>query len=188
VSRRRKVAPVPGEIFPPAYPTAEALYEHRDAVARSLAACGVASRHLEDVTQDVLIAAWETICEGRYRPDTSLDAGSALGRFLCGGVAWRLASHHRCRAHVRREIPCGAPHGMTDEPVGPDPAAQFEARATLRAVAELPERYRAALAVVIQPLARADYAQSLGISAIVAANRLRIARVVLADRVVRGCR
>lgn len=109
---------------------------------------GVAERDLEDVFQDVLLAAltaWERYDPSRYSRGTPLEdaeddqelieASAALARLrplhAAGplvnwlfGIAWRQVSHYRERAHRRREVLVGLhvppPPGAVDLQPSPE--------------------------------------------------------------------
>ncbi|KYF62318.1 hypothetical protein BE04_14825 [Sorangium cellulosum] len=53
-------------------------------------ACGVAASDCEDALQDVLIAAWRAVQEGRYRPDPRAERRRALRGLNPATTARRL--------------------------------------------------------------------------------------------------
>lgn len=70
--------------------------EHAGFLWRTLRHLGVRERDLEDVCQDVFLVAHRRL--DSFRGESSI-------RTWLYGIAVRLASEHRRRAHVRREIP-----------------------------------------------------------------------------------
>jgi RNA polymerase sigma-70 factor, ECF subfamily len=74
--------------------------DHAGFLWRALRHLGVRERDLEDVCQDVFLVAHRRLAD--FRGDSSL-------RTWLYGIAVRLASEHRRRAHVRREIPTSEP-------------------------------------------------------------------------------
>jgi len=70
--------------------------EHARFLWRALRHLGVRESDIQDVCQDVFLVAHRR--QGEFRGDSSL-------RSWLYGIAIRLASEHRRRAHVRREIP-----------------------------------------------------------------------------------
>jgi RNA polymerase sigma-70 factor (ECF subfamily) len=134
-----------------ARPTFETVYATGLPYLRqSLRWLGVADRDLDDVLQDVMLAAYRGL--DSYDPERAARAGSdrdrdkddpeeggelgadmgappvaadGLKRWLLG-IAWRQASHYRERAYRRREVPVGA--GATWPFHLPDPGLSSEQR------------------------------------------------------------
>ncbi|XXX71719.1 sigma-70 family RNA polymerase sigma factor [Sorangium sp. So ce134] len=169
---------------------------------RSLRLLGVAEPDLDDLCQEVLLAAYESL--DRFDPDypassppTPQEAapsgdppprdarrqhGSAEARWVFG-IAWRKVSHYLDRAYRRREVPNGLHPGPYHQAADPTPSSEQR----------LAERERLALAVevlgTIAPERRillvlheayevpiVDVARALGINYNTATNRLRLAR------------
>jgi RNA polymerase sigma-70 factor (ECF subfamily) len=134
-----------------ARPTFETVYTTGlPYVRQSLRWLGVEDRDLDDVLQDVMLAAYRGL--DSYDPERAAKAGSdsdrgedepggagepradlgapptpadGLKRWLLG-IAWRQASHYRDRAYRRREVPVGA--GATWPFHPPDPSLSSEQR------------------------------------------------------------
>jgi RNA polymerase sigma-70 factor (ECF subfamily) len=130
----------------------------------------------EDVAQEALVRAWKAI--GRFDPNRA-----RLTTWLYRIVA------NLCRDHQRRARPEALPDGF--DPV--DPAAGAEerlaagqqARAMAAALAELPDRQRAALALVYEEgLSGAEAARALGVSAKAVERLLARGRQFLRTRLV----
>ncbi|XXX73760.1 sigma-70 family RNA polymerase sigma factor [Sorangium sp. So ce134] len=133
--------------------------------------------------QNVLIAAWIAIQEGRYRPDPRADPRRALQGWL-HGITWRQAGHHLGRAHVRREVPVDEPRALVDEG-NIDPEGRLLARAALRALVDLPARQGELLLAAAGPQTITAHARSHGLNPATTARRLHVARQALADRIAR---
>ncbi|AUX33523.1 MULTISPECIES: RNA polymerase sigma factor [Sorangium] len=169
---------------------------------RSLRLLGVAEPDVDDLAQEVLLAAYESL--DRFDPaypaasppppqeagpagelpprDARRQHGDAAARWVYG-IAWRKVSHYLDRAYRRREVPNGLHPGPYHQAA--DPAPNSEER--------LARRERLALAVevlgTIAPNRRillvlheayevpiVDIARALGINYNTATNRLRLAR------------
>ncbi|MDC0681724.1 RNA polymerase sigma factor [Sorangium atrum] len=174
-----------------------------ETLPRSLRLLGVAAPDVEDLVQDVLLAAYESL--DRFDPDYPASAsssppreadaageppqrdgrrprGSAEARWLFG-IAWRKVSKHLERAYRRREVPDGlhpAPRGHAV-----DPAPSSEQRVVERERLELaidvlstiaPERRVLLVLHEACEVPIVEIARELGINYNTAANRLRLAR------------
>ncbi|WP_437593740.1 RNA polymerase sigma factor [Sorangium sp. So ce1000] len=174
-----------------------------ETLPRSLRLLGVAAPDIDDLVQEVLLAAYESL--DRFDPDYPASAsssppreadsagdppqrdgrrprGSAEARWLFG-IAWRKVSHHLKRAYRRREVPDGllpAPRGQAG-----DPAPSSEQRAVERERLELalgvlstiaPERRILLVLHEAYEVPIVEIARELGINYNTAANRLRLAR------------
>jgi RNA polymerase sigma-70 factor (ECF subfamily) len=158
----------------PVYPSLAAIIALRHIILRVLWGCGVALRHLEDVYQDCLIAAWQAIETGRFRPDPALDPSVALRRWVVG-LSWRQGLKHMDRAANRREVPASDPWAAAQEP-GTDTPGTLDAREALRAMARLPKRYRDVLGAFARGELIRDYAREHGMQEGTAWSQLRRAR------------
>ncbi|WP_437538138.1 sigma-70 family RNA polymerase sigma factor [Sorangium sp. So ce726] len=174
-----------------------------ETLPRSLRLLGVAAPDIDDLVQDVLLAAYESL--DRFDPDYPASAsssppreadsagdppqrdgrrprGSAEARWLFG-IAWRKVSKHLERAYRRREVPGGlhpAPRGQAV-----DPAPSSEQRVAERERLELaidvlstiaPERRVLLVLHEAWEVPIVEIARELGINYNTAANRLRLAR------------
>lgn len=187
VSRRKRGLPparaLSMPLRPAVSPPLDALVAERRLIAARLVAYGVPARDREDVLQNVLIAAWRAIQEGRYRPDPRADPRRALQGWL-HGITWRQAGHHRGRAHVRREVPVDEPRALVDEG-SVDLEGRLLARAALRALVELPAHHGELLLAAAGPQTITAYARAHGLNPATTARRLQVARKALADRIAR---
>lgn len=144
--------------------------------------CGVGEADVPDVRQEVLLAAHLAIQAGDYRPDPAQDPADALKAWIFG-FCWRIASHHRQAAWVRREIPSGL-----DRSVAVDPRQRLEARSDLLALRHLGRTDRAML------IARADrdpitqLASERGMPRLLAARRIRRSRSIVDAIIRKGAR
>ncbi|WP_437767744.1 sigma-70 family RNA polymerase sigma factor [Sorangium sp. So ce281] len=174
-----------------------------ETLPRSLRLLGVAAPDIDDLVQDVLLAAYESL--DRFDPDYPASAsppppreadsavdppqrdgrrprGTAEARWLFG-IAWRKVSKHLERAYRRREVPDGlhpAPRGQAV-----DPAPSSEQRVVERERLELaidvlstiaPERRVLLVLHEACDVPIVEIARELGINYNTAANRLRLAR------------
>ncbi|WP_437320237.1 RNA polymerase sigma factor [Sorangium sp. So ce385] len=169
---------------PAVSPPIEALVAERRLIAAVLVACGVHARDCEDVLQNVLMAAWRAVQEGRYRPDPRADPRRALQGWL-RGITWRQAGHHLGRAHVRREVPVDEPRALVDEGCV-DLEERLLARAALRALVELPAHHGELLLAAAGPQTITAYARAHALNPATTARRLHVAREALAARIARG--
>ncbi|WP_437907994.1 sigma-70 family RNA polymerase sigma factor [Sorangium sp. So ce327] len=173
-----------------------------DVLPSALRLLGVAEPDIDDLSQEILLAAYESL--DRFDPaypastaspldeadsagdppqrDGRRQQGSAEARWVFG-IAWRKVSRYMDRAYRRREVPTGlhpAPHVQAV-----DPAPSSEQRVADR------ERLELAIAVLgtIAPERRillvlheafdvpiVEIARELGINYNTACNRLRLAR------------
>ncbi|XXY48973.1 sigma-70 family RNA polymerase sigma factor [Sorangium sp. So ce269] len=171
----------PAARHPSQRPPVEAILAERSIILAVIVASGVPARDRADVEQDITIGAWRSVERGMYRPDPADEPRKALRRWLWG-VAWRKAGHYIGSAYVRRTVLNAQPFGLLHEPAGPNLEAQFQARETLEALADLPGWQREALLAVDAPVSLVQYAKARGMHPGTAASRLRIARAMLALR------
>lgn len=159
---------------------------------------GVAASDLDDVVQEILLAAYKSL--DRFDPAWSppeREAGSAghpsrrddwrqhrsaEARWVLG-IAWRKVSHHLDRAYRRREVPAGLHPALRHETVDPAPISEqciaererLElAREVLRTIA--PERRVVLVLYEAYEVPLVDIARELGIKYNTASTRLRLAR------------
>lgn len=128
-----RIGPSSGQEF------TRALESLRPNVARALTRLGVPRRHLDDITQDVLFAAFKAA--PRYDPRRSSLAG------WLHGFAMNLASHYRQRASTRHEeLNDRTPSLPSNDAPADDVIASSEERTVIRLALELvPPRERAVL-------------------------------------------
>ncbi|WP_437293835.1 RNA polymerase sigma factor [Sorangium sp. So ce426] len=166
---------------------------------------GVAERDVDDVLQDVMIAAYHALdrfdprrCsdEARTRhppcghapglergaPQTASPLGEPLRRWLFG-IAWRQVGHYRERAHRRREIAAGAgaswPFELADPGLTSEQLLAREQSGQLvgRLLGGIDTERRVVLIMHdLLDVATADIARDLDVKENTVRNRLRLAR------------
>jgi RNA polymerase sigma-70 factor (ECF subfamily) len=94
---------------------AEVFAQHGDFVWRTLQRLGVRDADLEDVAQDVFLVVGRQL--------RGFEGHSKITTWLYG-ICVRVASTHRRRAWVRREIPTSEPLDGPDPEGGPDDALE----------------------------------------------------------------
>jgi RNA polymerase sigma-70 factor (ECF subfamily) len=176
----------PNPLSPPAVPGPTAEFrrivdEHVAFLWRALRHLGVRERDLEDVCQDVFLVAHRRMAD--FRGDSSL-------RTWLYGIAVRLASEHRRRAQVRREIPTSEPplDVATDqqENVAADHQLErHELRQRLQNILEQLDEDKRAVFVLyeIEDLDMKEVAKAVGCPLQTAYSRLHAARRFVADAV-----
>ncbi|MGK4002814.1 sigma-70 family RNA polymerase sigma factor [Sorangium sp. So ce1036] len=108
-------------------------------IARSLRGTQATREDVKDLTQDVLLAAWEASEEERYRPDPDAPPVRALRAWL-RALAFHRVSHHLEAARTRREELVADPPDVEREPTAERDLEREELRlALLDALRELPE-------------------------------------------------
>ncbi|WP_437835344.1 RNA polymerase sigma factor [Sorangium sp. So ce1153] len=156
----------------------ERIVAERRWIAALVSAGGVSPRDREDVVQNVILAAWMAVEEGRYRPDASVDPRRALLGWLYG-IVWRKVGHHLKRAWIRREIPVADPWSVQPEPPRDDDLlvqARERILAVRLAVSRLPQRDREMLALCAVGHGLRDVARRLGMPSSTAVRRVGRAR------------
>ncbi|XXT19310.1 sigma-70 family RNA polymerase sigma factor [Sorangium sp. So ce429] len=90
----------------------------RRLVARSLRATRATRADVDDLTQDVMLAAWEAGEEGRYRPDPDTEATGMppLERWVRRLVYHRVDHHLRSARHRREELAAELPEVEHEAP------------------------------------------------------------------------
>ncbi|WP_437590457.1 RNA polymerase sigma factor [Sorangium sp. So ce1000] len=111
----------------------------RAAIASGLRGTQATREDVKDLSQDVLLAAWEASEAGRYRPDPSMEPARALAVWM-RTLAYHRVRHHRASARVRREEPRAEPPQTEHETPTPDQALEREEMrlAFLEALHQLP--------------------------------------------------
>jgi RNA polymerase sigma-70 factor (ECF subfamily) len=148
-------------------------------VRRMLLRFGVASADLDDVTQEVLLGAWQAIREGRFRPRGGSPLDGSLRAWLCG-IAFRQSSHYRNVAHRRREVP--VPDFRTA--MGAEGSYRLDdqlvARAVLRKLRVLSPELQEVLALAAGGATGDEIAEVIRTPLMTAASRIRRGRAVFA--------
>lgn len=175
-------------------------------VRQALRWLGVAEPDLDDVVQDVMLAAYRAL--PRFNPDhpgsrsdarasgqqhaarapasrtpsPEQDASNALKRWLFG-IAWRQVSHYRDRAHRRREVPVGAGTCWPLHVLDPRPSSEqmMASEQRIKLVCELltrVDRDRRAVLIMYDLLdvPVAEIARELQLKEGTVRSRLRLAR------------
>ena len=159
------------EAVPRVVPTAQEVFaEHAPFVLRSVRRLGVRESEVEDVAQEVFMIV--------HRKLGTWNGTSTLRTWLFG-IALRVASAHRRKAHVRREVLDG---GTAAQPSVPpeqqDALRRKELRAQLdRALDTLDENKRAVFVLYeLEGVPMTEIAEGLGCALFTAYGRLREAR------------
>lgn len=160
----------PGGFGPPVYVDHTAILALAPLIRRIVRMMGVAERHIDDVVQDCVFAAWYSMSRGRFRARDGLTIDQAL-RAWVAGVAMNQALNWQARAFNRREVPSANPRRF--EPAGEDPAPRYDAREVLSlAVRRLPVKLRPVLALALRGFGATEIAIALNVSLWVAWRRL----------------
>ncbi|WP_437650737.1 RNA polymerase sigma factor [Sorangium sp. So ce362] len=165
-----------------------------ETLPRTFRLLGVAEADIDDLLQEVLLAAYRSL--DRFDPtwcppaDDADPAGrdawrqhrSAEARWVFG-IAWRKVGHYLDRAHRRREVPSGLLPAPCGEAVDPAPLSEQRAveRERLGLVIDVlwtlaPERRLLLVLHEAYEVPLVEIARELGINYNTATNRLRLAR------------
>jgi RNA polymerase sigma-70 factor (ECF subfamily) len=156
----------------PSAPSAHAVFtEHAAFVLRSVRRLGVRESEVEDVAQEVFVVVHRKLATWN---------GTSTMRTWLFGIALRVASAHRRKAHVRRELPDGgrAEPSLSTPPVQAETVRHKELRAQLdRALDTLDENKRAVFVLYeLEGVPMTEIAEGLGCALFTAYGRLREAR------------
>ncbi|XXT14435.1 sigma-70 family RNA polymerase sigma factor [Sorangium sp. So ce429] len=165
------------------YLEAVELLEQRPLIRSTLRARGIRAADLDDVTQETVLGAWRSMRAGRFRPSPDQPPVDALRAWLAA-VALRQASHHRDKAHRRREVPTVEPHRLAAF-AAHSPEPRLMARGLLRAFHQLRAELREVLALTATGLTMREIAEALAIPRPTVATRLRLARRLFARSLTR---
>jgi RNA polymerase sigma-70 factor (ECF subfamily) len=196
----------PASVLPLDRPSFETVYTVGLSFLRqALRWLGVAERDLDDVLQDVMLAAYRALDsfdpargargarDDEPRCERGLSVGSKVPRDASApceplkrwlfGIAWRQAGHYRDRAHRRREVAVGAGTSWPFDVADPSPSSeQLLAREESGAIVgrllgqiEL-ERRLVLIMHDLLDLSIAEIARELDVKENTARNRLRLAR------------
>jgi len=150
-------------------------YDNVDLVWRALFRLGVTKPDLPDAVQEVFLVAYRKLPEFEDR--------SKLSTWLYG-ISYRVASDHRQRAHVRREIGDGpAVLARRDDRAGPEELAQHRERVALldELLAELrPEQREVFVMFELEELGGKEIAAIVESPVKTVFSRLRLAREAFA--------
>lgn len=156
------------------------ITKHVPHIRSTLRGLGVADVDLDDVAQEVVLGAWTTSQAGHFCPRPGARLSEAVRAWLYG-ICVNLASHHRGRAHRRRELLMAEPRaGMSVEPV--NHVDRIDAGAMVARLWELPPWAREVLMMAARGLNPSETARALGMNVNTVFGRLRRARRLLARR------
>lgn len=143
--------------------------DHAPFVIRVVRRLGVAPADVEDVAQEVFVVVHKKL-------DTY--DGSCLVRTWLFGIARRVVSDYRRRAHIRLEVASGSAPVLSVEPGQAQELGKRELSALLdRALDELDESRRAVFVLYeMEGMPMSEVAASLGCPLFTAYSRLREAR------------
>lgn len=143
--------------------------DHAEFVWRVLRRLGVPDADLEDVTQEVFVVVLKKLETFAHR--------SSMRTWLYG-IAYRCASEHRRRAHVRSEVPTEEPDAGAADPAQLESIDRKRARDQLDAIlARLDDDKRAVFVFYeIEELEVSEVAEILGCPVQTVYSRLRVAR------------
>lgn len=148
----------------------------QDYVRALLSGFGVDAVDIDDVAQDILLQAWQSITTGHYQPAEGADREEAFERWLYG-VAWRTISHYRGSAWYRRIKLVADPYELAGEPAVPSVEERIAAQETLRVLDRLPAWARCVLLYFYaEELDCPTIAVIMGSLPTTTGNRLRLAR------------
>lgn len=178
---QRRATPARG--VKPVRPEVSALLREHLTIRRALRRRGVRPEDVEDLVQEVVVAAWVAAELGRYAPDPAEDPRAALRRWLTG-IARNLASHHVGRASVRYDV--ATDPAAFERMTGPSPERRLSARADLALVRVLAPGFREVLAAMAGGATHAEAASLLGEPASTVGKRFYRARAALLRALRRG--
>lgn len=156
---------------------ARSLVASRDALLAMLPGLGVGAADIEDVSQDVLVAAWQSITSGHYLPTDTEHRPEAFKRWL-HSIAWYTAQDYRKTAWKRRVRLASDPYALVGEPSAQSHEERVAAREALRMIERLPAWARDVLTYYyIEELDCGTIALIMGSLVNTTFNRLRLARL-----------
>lgn len=143
--------------------------DHAAFVWRVLRRLGLSPTDAEDVTQEVFLVVLKKLAAFAHR--------SSLRTWLYG-IAYRAASEHRRRAHVRSEVPTSSPDAGAADPTQPESLDRKRAREQLDAILAALDGDKRAVFVFyeIEELSMNEVAEIVGCPLQTAYSRLRAAR------------
>ncbi len=127
--------------LPPARPTVAEVMKNAPGIARSLRRRGVPEADIEDVLQNVLMAAVTAIAEGRFHLDP-LDPPRIMLRVWMLAIAKYRASSFVHTARFRRETLVLVADFPAVADIYPSPGAALSARSALQMLDRLPPAER----------------------------------------------
>lgn len=162
--------PATSDLPPPDAPTARQIFvDHAAFVLRIVRRLGVAPADVEDVAQEVFVVV--------HRRLHTYDGSSTVRTWLFG-IASRIVSDHRRRAHRRRELLTDELPAAAVQEVEPADAGAAELRAQLdAALATLDDAKRAVFVLhEMEEMTMPEVAAAVGCPVNTAYSRLREAR------------
>lgn len=151
---------------------AQIFNEHAAFIWRTLRHLGIAEADIPDVCQEVFLAV--------HRKLDSFEGRSKLRTWLYG-ICMRVASDHRRRAYVRRELPVSEPPPRSVEATQHDDYQQLQARQKLARILESLDDEKRAVFVLyeIEGLPMKEVAEAVGCPLQTAYSRLHAARKIV---------
>ena len=153
----------------PQYSLRQVFEEHASFVWRSARHLGVREADLDDVCQEVFLTV--------HRKLEGFEGRSSLRTWLYG-ICLRVASDHRRRAHVRREVAVSTPPPRIVEPEQATTLARQQARRRLAGILDQLDEDKRAVFVLyeIEELTMKQVAEVVGCPLQTAYSRLHAAR------------
>jgi RNA polymerase sigma-70 factor, ECF subfamily len=148
--------------------------ENAPYVWRTLRHLGIGESDIEDVCQEVFVTV--------HRKLEGFEGRSTLRTWLYG-ICLRVASDHRRRAYVRRELATAEPVMDPAAPTQLEDLARSEARRTLHALLDRLDDDKRAVIVLyeLEELTMKEVAEIVGCPLQTAYSRLHAGRKILAD-------
>ena len=159
--------------FPPAHPTATDVLHEAPAIRRAALRRGVPARDVDDVIQEVVLAALVAISQNVFRPDPRIPPRVALLSWL-RGITWRCSVRLMSLARVRLEVITKS--GRLPELQGEISARDDPALLILSLLRKLKPERRAVLERVALGDGMPEIARELGIPVATGWTRLRLGR------------
>ena len=159
----------------PERPTLRQIFdEYAPFVWRTLRHLGVAESDLDDVCQDVFVTV--------NRKLEGFEQRSSVRTWVYG-ICLRVASDHRRKAYVRRELPVAAVAEQATPPTQHEDLARSEARALLQGLLHFLDADKRAVFVLyeIEELSMKEIAEAIGCPLQTAYSRLHAARKLILD-------
>ena len=148
--------------------------EQAQYVWRALRHLGIRESDLEDAAQDVFVVLHRRLAD--FRGESSI-------KTFIYGICVRVASEHRRRAHVVREIPNSSPPTATEPDSQFEQVARREALRCLGRILDLLDEDKRAVFVLyeLEELGMTEVAQAVGCPLQTAYSRLHAARRIVTE-------
>lgn len=169
--------------LPPAYPPLSAILEEGPLIRRTLRSYGVPVREVADCVQRVVFGAWESIEDGRYRPNPN--DPEAFQHWLVA-ISRNVAITLMKSARMRHEVLMNDPSDTEIET--PDPLIAALNRAEARFINRLPEDERAIVARLAMGTTIVQLAKEAGVPKSTMVARVAVIRETVAAMIKRANR